>query len=148
MRLIRRLGDQRGTSTLEFVVVLPLLLVIFLASLELSRAWLTVNIMTNAAREGARWGAVTSPNFDSAVGVPPVTAEGRIEAVLRAANLHRPEDSSWSVTCSTGECGSDAQVTASVTFNFVPSAPAMLWMLGWSRDNPLRLTEEVIMRRE
>src|SRR5215468_5056875 len=53
-----RLGNQRGTSTLEFVVVLPTLLIIFLGGLELSRAWLTANIAAHAAREGARVGVV------------------------------------------------------------------------------------------
>ena len=139
MRLLRRLGNQRGTSTLEFVVVLPTLLLIFLASLELSRAWLTLNVMTNAAREGARWGTVASPDFDSAVAG--VTAEGRMTEILVAANLTA---ASKSVTCSTAACGSDAQVTASVTINFEPVAGGILWML----DNPLPLTETVIMRRE
>jgi len=140
MRLIRRLGNQRGTSTLEFIVVLPMLLLIFLASLELSRAWLTVNIMTNAAREGARWGTVASPNFDSAVGVPAMTAEDRMTEILVAANLTA---ASKSVTCPAA-CPRDSQVTASVTINFVPVAPGILWML----DNPMPLTEVVVMRRE
>jgi Flp pilus assembly protein TadG len=140
MGLIRRLGNQRGTSTLEFVVVLPTLLLVFLASLELSRAWLTVNIMTNAAREGARWGAVASPNYDSAVGVPSLTAVGRMTEILTAANLITV---SKSVTCPAA-CPRDSQVTASVTVNFEPVAGGILWML----DNPLPLTEVVIMRRE
>ena len=140
MRLIRRLGNQRGTSTLEFVVVLPTLLLIFLAAMELSRAWLTVNIMTNAAREGARWGTVASPNFDSAVAG--VTAEGRMTEILNAANLTPP--SPPSVTCSTAACPRDSQVTATVTINFEPIAGGILYML----DNPMPLTETVTMRRE
>ena len=72
-----RLGNQRGTSTLEFVVVLPTLLIIFLGGLELSRAWLSANIATNAAREGARVGVVTpalgtnpnAPVFDDTAAV-------------------------------------------------------------------------------
>ena len=141
MRLIRRLANQRGTSTLEFIVVLPLLLFIFLASLELSRAWLTVNIMTNAAREGARWGVVASPNFNSAVGVPAVTAEGRMTEILNAANL--TPSSPPSVTCSTAACLRDDQVTASVSINFETVVPLFLTMLS-----SLPLTETVIMRRE
>jgi len=133
MRLIRRLGNQRGTSTLEFVVVLPTLLLIFLAAVELSRAWLTVNIMTNAAREGARWGAVTE-TFDS------VGAEARMTEILVAANLTA---ASKSVTCP-ATCPRDSQVTASVTIDFEPIAGGILYML----DNPLPLTETAIMRRE
>ena len=85
-----RLGNQRGTSTLEFVVVLPTLLIIFLGGLELSRAWLAANIATNAAREGARVGVVTpalgtdpnAPIFDNSA------ALARIDDILKAANLY------------------------------------------------------------
>jgi Flp pilus assembly protein TadG len=135
MSLIRRPGNQRGTSTLEFVVVLPFLLLIFLVALELSRAWLTVNIMTNAAREGARWGAVTE-TFDN------VGAVARITEILTAANLTASPPPS--VTCAPATCERDSQVTASVTINFEPVAGGILWML----DNPLPLTETVVMRRE
>jgi Flp pilus assembly protein TadG len=115
-------------------VVLPTLLLIFLASVELSRAWLTVNIMTNAAREGARWGAVTEP-FDS------VGADARMTEILTAANLTAD---SKSVTCDPAACPRDSQVTASVTVNFEVVAGGILWMLG----NPMPLTETVVMRRE
>src|SRR6266852_1583226 len=84
-----RLGNQRGTSTLEFIVVLPTLLLIFLGGLELSRAWLAVNIATNAAREGARVGVVTpalgtnpnAPIFDNSA------ALARIDDILKAEPL-------------------------------------------------------------
>jgi TadE-like protein len=142
MRLIRQPGNQRGTSTLEFVVVLPVLLLIFLASLELSRAWLTVNIMTNAAREGARWGVVTSPTFDS------VASEARMTDVLDAARLTAD---SKSVTCTAvspnptplDPCPRDSEVLASVTLNFETVVPLFLPMLS-----PMPLEAKIKMRRE
>jgi len=139
MSLIRP-GNQRGTSTLEFVVVLPVLLLIFLASLELSRAWLTDNIMVNAAREGARWGVVTSPTFNN------VTAEARMKEVLDAAKLTAAD---MSVTCipvnptPLDPCPRDSEVRASVTIDFETVVPDFLTMLS-----PLQLTETVRMRRE
>ena len=59
--LLGFLRQQQGTSTLEFAIVLPTLLIIFLGGLELSRAWLTVNVTTNAVREGARVGRRPTP---------------------------------------------------------------------------------------
>jgi Flp pilus assembly protein TadG len=144
MTLIRRLGNQRGTSTLEFLVVLPTLLLIFLASLELSRAWLTSNIATNAAREGARVGVVapppnpSSPTFDNG---PALT---RISEVLSAANLTA---ASVSVTCSATACPPDSQVQATVTINFETVVPLFLPILG-TPTSPLVLQETVRMRRE
>ena len=149
-----RLRDQRGTSTLEFIVVLPTLLIIFLGGLELSRAWLAANIATNAAREGARVGVVTpatgsnpnAPVFDNNAALT------RINDILTAANLTA---ASVSVTCTppasppTGlsGCIPDSRVTASVTINFVTVVPLFLPVLG-TPSSPLVLTETTIMRRE
>jgi Flp pilus assembly protein TadG len=144
MTLRRRLNSQRGTSTLEFLVVLPMLLLIFLSSLELSRAWLTSNIATNAAREGARVGVVTpppnpsSPTFDNG---PALT---RISEVLTAANLTA---ASVSVTCSATACPPDSQVQATVVINFETVVPLFLPILG-TPSSPLVLQETVRMRRE
>jgi Flp pilus assembly protein TadG len=152
---IWRLGNQRGTSTLEFIVVLPTLLIIFLGGLELSRAWLAVNIATNAAREGARVGVVTpalgsnpnAPIFDNSA------ALARIDDILKAANLYPA--ASRGVTCTPpatpppglSGCIPDSKVTASVTLNFVTVVPLFLPVLGTPSD-PLVMTETTIMRRE
>ena len=149
-----RLRDQRGTSTLEFIVVLPTLLIIFLGGLELSRAWLAANIATNAAREGARVGVVTpatgsnpnAPVFDNHAALT------RINDILTAANLTA---ASVSVTCTPpaspppglSGCIPDSRVTASVTINFVTVVPLFLPVLG-TPSSPLVLTETTIMRRE
>jgi len=143
MRLIRRLGNQRGTSTLEFLVVLPTLLFIFLASLELSRAWLTANIATNAAREGARVGVVTPPPDPNNPTFNNGPALARMTEILDAANL----TAATSVECSSTACPPDSQVLASVTINFETVVPLFLPMLG-TQSSPLVLQETVRMRRE
>ena len=53
---------NRGQSVIEFAMVLPLLLLVVFGITEFSRAWMTVNILTQAAREGARLAVVTEPN--------------------------------------------------------------------------------------
>src|SRR5215510_342540 len=150
------LKQQRGTSTLEFVVVLPCLLIIFLAGLELSRAWLTVNIATNAVREGARTGAASNPVLS---GSSPVsyafdntTALARLNQVLSSANI---TPTSVSVTCTpaasppagTTGCTPDSQIVASATVNFVTVAPLFLPVLG-TPASPLVIQETARMRRE
>jgi Flp pilus assembly protein TadG len=144
MTLMRRLGNQRGTSTLEFLVVLPTLLFIFLASLELSRAWLTSNIATNAAREGARVGVVTPPPDPNAPSFNNGPAVTRVNEVLTAANLTA---ASVSVTCSATACPPDSQVEATVVINFETVVPLFLPVLG-TPGSPLVLQETVRMRRE
>src|SRR5262245_33441204 len=133
------LKPQRGTSTLEFIAVLPTLLFIFLGGLELSRAWLTVNVATNAVREGARVGAASNPVLS---GSGPVTyafdnttALARLNQVLSSANI---TPASVSVTCipatsppaGTTGCTPDSQIVASATVNFSTVAPLFLPMLS------------------
>lgn len=141
-----RFGDQLGTSTLEFIVVLPTLLIIFLGGMELSRAWLTANIATNAAREGARVAVAmdpldpANPSFANAR----TAGEARIDEILAVANLTA---ASRSVVCPTTPCPHDSPVTSTVTINFVTVTPLFLPVLG-TPSNPLVLTETTIMRRE
>src|SRR6476661_4790362 len=51
MRLRR---DQRGTALIEMAFTLPLLMLISVGIIEFGRAFQTWQIVTNAAREGAR----------------------------------------------------------------------------------------------
>ncbi len=57
--LIRR---NHGQSVIEFALVLPLLLILLFGIVEFGRAWMTMNILTSAAREGCRLAVVTDPD--------------------------------------------------------------------------------------
>ena len=48
------MGRERGQSLVEFAVILPLLLLIVLAAVDLGMGFRTYIALTNAAREGAR----------------------------------------------------------------------------------------------
>src|SRR6266446_516254 len=52
--LLNRARGQRGSVLLETAMTLPLLLLVTVAIFELGRAYQTQQILTNAAREGAR----------------------------------------------------------------------------------------------
>jgi Flp pilus assembly protein TadG len=49
---------QKGQALVEFALVIPILIVIILAITEFGRVWMTMNVLTGAAREGARAAAV------------------------------------------------------------------------------------------
>ncbi len=58
-RVLRRLaGETRAAAMLEFALVLPILLLIIFGIIDFGRAFYLYNNLTNAAREGARAGAV------------------------------------------------------------------------------------------
>ena len=116
----RRQRDQRGTATLEFIVLLPLLLFVWFGILELSRAWHTRNIVTT-------------------------TAEARIDGILAAANLGVTDNgdgtytltgATRTVTCIPPEtdppetdCVPDSEVRADVTVTFDTAVPLLLPIL-------------------
>ena len=132
MRTMRKLRDSRGTSTLEFVVVLPVLLFVLFAIVELSRAWLTLNMATAAAREGVRAGVVAPPDSVSSAG------DAKINAMLGA--------STWTggVTCATTPCAPDQVVTATVTLQFQTVVPLIMpAMFG-----AMNITQTATMRYE
>ena len=54
--------SNRGNAVVEFALVLPLMLLVCFGITEFGRAWMTMNILTSAAREGVRLAAVTAPD--------------------------------------------------------------------------------------
>lgn len=50
--------NQRGSAVLEMALILPLLLMLLFGIIEFSRVLSVKQVITNAAREGARAGAV------------------------------------------------------------------------------------------
>lgn len=80
MRILRKVTkNQRGQSLVEFALVLPLLLVLILGIFEFGRLWMTLNVLTGAAREGVRVAAVTDPDA--------TLVQNAALNVLNAANL-------------------------------------------------------------
>jgi Flp pilus assembly protein TadG len=51
---MRRLRNQKGAALLETAITLPLVLLVCVSVFEFGRAYQTWQVLTNAAREGAR----------------------------------------------------------------------------------------------
>jgi len=56
------LGRERGASTVEFAVVLPLLLLLVFGIIEFGVFLYDKAVITNASREGARYGILYRPD--------------------------------------------------------------------------------------
>jgi Flp pilus assembly protein TadG len=116
----------------EFILIAPFLLLILFASVELSRGWFTMNLLTTAAREAVRAGVVAAPDQVAAVG------NARLDQMLGAGNY------SGGVSCSTNPCGQDSRVTANISMNFNTVVPNLLWMI----PQPLVLQQTASMTFE
>jgi Flp pilus assembly protein TadG len=54
MAMVKRLRNERGAALLETAITLPLVLLVTVSIFEFGRAYQTWQVLTNAAREGAR----------------------------------------------------------------------------------------------
>ena len=59
---MKTLKDNQGAVLVEFVIVLPLLLILLFASIEFGVLFYNQAMITNASREGARTGIVFRPD--------------------------------------------------------------------------------------
>src|SRR5512141_472586 len=78
-RMRRLLADERGTALLETAMTLPLLLLVSVGIFEFGRAYQTWQVLTNAAREGARVAVLPNP--------PAGAAEARVRSYLTSGQL-------------------------------------------------------------
>ncbi|MCX8067459.1 MAG: pilus assembly protein [Anaerolineae bacterium] len=89
IRMVRR--HERGQGLVEFALIASLLLLFLLGILDFGRAFLVYTSLFNAAREGARWGAVH-----------PWSPDGVINRVLQSVVLVNPAEVSVTVQCDRG----------------------------------------------
>ena len=100
------LQGQGGNALVEMALTLPVILLLLLATLDLGRAVYAQNIITNAAREGAHYGAMAP---DDSQGIQTRTMNAIIGLDTNA------------VTVTTDE-GSDT-IRVTVTYQFVAITP-------------------------
>ena len=139
----RRPGE-RGQAMVEMALILPVLLLLIIGMLEFSRAWSAKQVVTDAAREGARLAVVQNP----AVNQTDVTA-----AV--ATSLSRSGIPGWAATIQFDETpgpagkwrntGEIQQVYVAVDYRFSFLGPLIRLATG---SETIRIASLVSMRNE
>lgn len=136
-RTLRRRGrdsqSRRGVATVEFAIVAPLFFLLVLGSIELGRALMVQQILTNASRVGARDAVTLSGTSSSAVTAATNFANGASVGGVNVAVSPNP---------STASAGDMISVTVTVPYNNVTWVPAP-WFMG---DKVLTATS--VMRKE
>jgi Flp pilus assembly protein TadG len=141
-----RAGSERGAALLEVALTLPLLLLVATGIFEFGRAYQTWQILTNAAREGARL-AVLPGMDDNAV-------EERVVEYMTSGLLPRADDADISIDRDTEVDIGDGTASASrvqvdYPFTFmVLQGIASLVVEGSTAGAPLTMTTSATMRNE
>ena len=99
--------DNRGQSLVEFALVLPMLLVVMLMITEFGRALYQYNVLSQAARAGARVAAVSGSGGAAAAGI------ARAQQMIDDSN---------------GFSGDAVTITAGVTPNYLGSNRSVVWV--------------------
>jgi Flp pilus assembly protein TadG len=140
------LKSERGTAILETALTLPLLLLVSVGIFEFGRAYQTWQVLTNAAREGARVAVLPS----SVAGAP----EARVRAYLQSGQLPQADTATVSVTAGSVDLGGGTAATTSIVtvnypFNFIVLQPvARLLVSGSQVGSAVTLTTRAEMRNE
>ena len=146
MRGPRHLLGERGAAIIETALTLPLLLLVGVGIFEFGRAYETSQILTNAAREGARVAVLPNP----AAGA----AEARVRDYLKMGGLTYDTSVGVAITAATVDMGaagtaSASQVTVTYPFTFMVLQPvAQLVVNGSNTGKPITLTSTSTMRNE
>ena len=144
--LLRRVRSHKGAALIEVALTLPLLLLVSVGIFEFGRAYQTWQVLTNAAREGARV-AVLPDSTDDAI-------EERARSYMESGQLPGYDDAEIEIThdndIDTGGTTSTAsQVTISYPFSFVVLQPvASLVVPGTSLGSPIIMAASAMMRNE
>ena len=115
---MKRIRNQKGAALLETAVTIPLVLAVCVAIFEFGRAYQTWQVLTNAAREGARI-SILAESSDAQV-------TSAVRAYMQSGQLPKYASAGVSVE-RTVPFGSNtaSRITVTYPFNFTVLNPVM-----------------------
>ena len=146
-RCPRSLTGERGAALLETAIALPLVLLVAVGIFEFGRAFQTWQVLTNAAREGARVAVLPNPVAGS--------VEGRVREYMTSGQL--PNAATATVTVNRnasisigGTNASASIVTVQYPFSFMVLNPVARLVVPTSSlgGAPITMTSTAEMRNE
>ncbi len=131
-------GATRGTATVEMAIMLPFLLLVLLGVLELSVLIHDQSVITNASREGARYGiaAVGGPQTDAAI------QQWVSNYVQNRLISFSPATATTTITRGGSTAGSELRVRVNYPYSFLVSpnlADGFASLLTLSAQTTMRL---------
>ena len=141
---MNRRHRERGTALIEAAITLPLLLMLMVGIFEVGRAYQTWQVVTNAAREGARLSTTPSATVDTAKAiVNKYLADGQLGGTA-AVNVDRQA----TITVNGATVGASL-VTVDYPFNFIMLNPIVRLVSPTATVGaPITMHATALMRNE
>ena len=115
---------QKGQELIEFAIVLPFLFLVLFGVIDLGRIFFSAIVITNAAREGARYGISRGINADYSLKSAEIIAAARGEAAGSGIDL---SSAAIVPSCPDG-CASGKPVRVEISYDFN-------LLMGWVLPN-------------
>jgi Flp pilus assembly protein TadG len=144
--IVRRLAGERGQAIIETAVTLPIVLVLSVSIFEFGRALQVWQLLTNAAREGARVAVLPGATTDG--------VRNRVLQYMEAGGLQNRNANQIAVDNGAeidmaGEAVSASQITINYPYSFMVLNPVMqLIVPGSDVGAPITMTASALMRNE
>ncbi len=106
MKAFQQISSRKGQAIIEFALVAPILILLLMGIFEFGRLWMTMNILTGAAREGVRVAAITAPDVD--------LVKNTVQNYLTSSNI-----TPGSISVTGPNSASEVTVTVQITYNSV-----------------------------
>lgn len=129
---------DEGQALLEFALVMPLLLILVVGVIEFGRAWNMQQIITDAAREGARKAAIYDPDVTQAM------VENTVKNALAGGRI-QPSTATITTNGWDADQNFPVTVTVSVPYRFTFFGPLIKWTTG---ESNITLKTAFTMRNE
>jgi Flp pilus assembly protein TadG len=140
---------EKGQSLAEFVMVLPIFLILVFAIIDFGmgfHAWLTV---TNSAREGARLGSVRAPAGGSCDNDPSTKADNIDCRVRETADTLDQSKLAVNITNAQGNPGSSIVVDVDYDYDLITPLDNLLGLISGGSVGPtLQFSSTADMRLE
>lgn len=129
---------EEGQALVEFALVVPFLLVFIIGIVEFGRAWNLHQVLTDAAREGARVAVVDDGTIALA------TVENAVKRGIASAGAN-PVHADIDVTGLNGVTGTPATVEVAFPYQFIFFGALKKWTTG---ESTVWLRTKFTMRNE
>jgi Flp pilus assembly protein TadG len=135
-------GGRRGQAMVELALAIPILLIVLGGIFEFGMAWQRSQVVTDAARQGARTASLLSET-----GVGQDSVETVVERALRVGGID-PDDAEIDVVGFQAGTGTQVTVTVEAEYEFWLLGPFFRIARGDWDDETVTLKARAVMRNE
>lgn len=143
MNAIKRFRCQQGAALLEAAITIPLILMVCIGIFEFGRAYQTWQVLTNAAREGARAAVI--------VGTTDADVTTRVRNYMQGGALPNYGTATVTITHNVPLTGPDtgSRVQIDYPFSFIVLQPVVrLVVRNANTGAPITMHSAALMRNE